>query len=157
MRRDNVRAAKSCGSPPAPLPSASARDNQGAALDTENVSRAPTCTTPRRGNEGRAPLTPTDGNGTVRRRASASTPIERRHLFRDRYGSALEGCGPASVREGHPVYGQLLHDSGFKRVYATSAKRLVENVPVWHRQRPVNAARVKVRRSRQPLTCRPVS
>jgi len=42
----------------------------------------------------------------------------------------------------HPIYGTLLADFGFKRVYCSSARTLISHVPIWHRQRPVDPSRV---------------
>ena len=37
----------------------------------------------------------------------------------------------------HPIYGKLLHDFGFKKVYATKPELLINNekLPVWMKQR----------------------
>jgi hypothetical protein len=50
------------------------------------------------------------------------------------------GAGPAEAH--HLVLGELLCDLEYKRVYKTSARRLVEGVPIWHLQRPTDPRRV---------------
>ena len=52
---------------------------------------------------------------------------------------------PAPPPAEHPVLGQLLHDFGYKRVYATRAATLVDaqQVPVWNMQRSFRAERVR--------------
>jgi hypothetical protein len=39
-------------------------------------------------------------------------------------------------KEDHPVFGELLSDMGFKRIYLASARTLVHSVPIW-RARPL--------------------
>ena len=45
--------------------------------------------------------------------------------------------------EEHEVYGQLLLDLGFKRVFAAQPHVLCNTLAAWHKQRPCNMARVK--------------
>ena len=54
---------------------------------------------------------------------------------------------PTTVTSGtqtmaHPMYGDLLIDLGFKRLYVASARTLVNAVPIWSRQRACNEGRV---------------
>ena len=42
----------------------------------------------------------------------------------------------------HPLYGQLLADLGYKRIYLSSAKTVVRSIPIWHLQRPTDYSRV---------------
>ena len=46
-------------------------------------------------------------------------------------------------KEDHPVFGELLADMGFKRIYLASARTLVHSVPIWSKQRPCNEGRVQ--------------
>ena len=46
-------------------------------------------------------------------------------------------------KEDHPVFGELLSDMGFKRIYLASARTLVHSVPIWSKQRPCNEGRVQ--------------
>lgn len=39
-------------------------------------------------------------------------------------------------KEDHPVFGELLSDMGFKRIYLASARTLVHSVPIWHARAP---------------------
>ncbi|KAJ1622197.1 hypothetical protein T492DRAFT_1064134 [Pavlovales sp. CCMP2436] len=42
----------------------------------------------------------------------------------------------------HPIFGRLLADLGYKRIYLASARSLIASVPIWCRQRPVEKAKV---------------
>ena len=42
----------------------------------------------------------------------------------------------------HPIFGECIADLGFKRLYLSSARRVVNNVPIWSRQRACNEGRV---------------
>lgn len=48
----------------------------------------------------------------------------------------------AQATQRHDVFGELLATLGHKRVYLASARALIEHVPIWCRQRPVERARV---------------
>ena len=39
-------------------------------------------------------------------------------------------------KQDHPVFGELLSDMGFKRIYLASARTLVHSVPIWHARAP---------------------
>ena len=39
-------------------------------------------------------------------------------------------------KEDHPVFGELLADMGFKRIYVASARTLVHSVPIWRARAP---------------------
>uniref|UniRef100_A0A7S2RJV7 Uncharacterized protein n=1 Tax=Mucochytrium quahogii TaxID=96639 RepID=A0A7S2RJV7_9STRA len=58
----------------------------------------------------------------------------------------LQATKKAEARVGrHPIYGQLVHDFGYKKVYASEPKRLVDKIvlPVWERQRTFRPERAK--------------
>lgn len=42
----------------------------------------------------------------------------------------------------HPLYGELLADVGYKRIYLSSAKQVISSIPIWHLQRPTDFSRV---------------
>ena len=46
----------------------------------------------------------------------------------------------------HELFGQLIHDFGFKRLYASNPEILCnpERVPIWEKQRYFNEKRAKV-------------
>jgi hypothetical protein len=48
-------------------------------------------------------------------------------------------------QERHPIYGKLLHDFGYKRVFASEPRRLVDKLvlPVWERQRTFRVERAR--------------
>ena len=44
--------------------------------------------------------------------------------------------------EYHPIYGKLLCDLGFKKLYLASARSVINNIPIWHLQRPCDKSRI---------------
>ncbi len=42
----------------------------------------------------------------------------------------------------HPIFGELLADFQYKRVYKASGRQLCASVPIWHLQRPTDPSRV---------------
>lgn len=57
---------------------------------------------------------------------------------REIFVSELERDGGkegVKATEQHPVFGELLHDFGYKKVYASCPRQIREGVPVWERQR----------------------
>lgn len=48
-----------------------------------------------------------------------------------------------TVPSNHPVFGKLLTDFGYKRVYRASGNTICSNVPIWHLQRPIDYSRVE--------------
>lgn len=55
---------------------------------------------------------------------------------------AAEAARASEAARRHPVFGTLLADLGFKKVFLSSARSLIDHVPIWCRQRPVERARV---------------
>ena len=49
----------------------------------------------------------------------------------------------AAAATTHPVFGTLLHDFGYKQVYATDVNALTSDMPVWERQRSFRPERVR--------------
>ena len=48
----------------------------------------------------------------------------------------------ASQTDGHPAFGSLICDLGYKRLYLASARSLTSSVPIWAAQRPCSESRI---------------
>ena len=59
-------------------------------------------------------------------------------------GAKHAGTSVERAKAEHPIYGTLLHDFGFKKVYATDPALLIdkETLPVWMKQRYGQAHRL---------------
>ena len=54
-------------------------------------------------------------------------------------------------KQDHPVFGELLSDMGFKRIYLASARTLVHSVPIWHARAPPLAPSRAFRSTARPV------